>query len=206
MKNKFMKVVLTGLVLSASSFINVANASLMFITPSDVSSLSTTINSADALIKDATDISYAPGSPSSGGGGTSTYTKRPNNTWTFDFDDVYTLSTAYIWDYYGHSPTDWTLSFFDDVGGAGTQLFTYDFSILIPDPGVEDSNLHTISFAAVSGVRSVSLYNTNESARGGVGLEEVQFGGVKEVPEPSTLAILGLGLMGLSLRRLKKQA
>jgi len=186
------------LLFPASCLVNTANASLMFVTPSDVSSLTTSINTANSLIKDATDNNYAPGSPAGGGGGSSTYTSQAYNTWTFNFDDMYMLSSAYIWDYYGHSPTEWNLSFF---GRSGSQLSTYDFTIAPDFSG--GSTLHNINFADVSGVKSITLSNTNLSIKGGVGLEEVHFGGVS-IPEPSSITAFGLALIGLSLRKIKK--
>ena len=202
MKNKFIKTIVIGLSLFGMS----TNAAANFITPDSVSSLNqATINNAEALIESATDASYIAPNPGSGGGGTSTWYSGEYNTWTFDFDSAYTLDTAYIWDYYGHSPTEWLLTFFGSANGVGSSIFTYNFSTPNPSPSTHDSDLYTINFASVADVMSVTLQNTNSSVRGGVGLAEVHFGKTA-VPEPSTLAILGLGLLGLASRRFKKQA
>jgi hypothetical protein len=201
MKSKFIKTAIVGLSLLAMSTNAVAN----FITADSVSSLNTASNNADALIENAIDTSYIAPSPAGGGSGTSTWHSGLYNTWTFDFDSAYTLDTAYIWDYYGHSPTDWLLTFFGSANGVGPALFSHNFSTPNPAPSAHDSDLYTINFASVADVMSVTLQNVNTSVRGGVGLAEVHFGGTA-VPEPSTLAILGLGLLGLASRRFKKQA
>ena len=194
--------------ITASLFLLIStNAAASFITPSSVSSSTVyptpPYNNVNALIENATDTSYVAPNPSGGGGGTSTWNSLPYNTWTFNFDSAYTLDTAYIWDYYQHSPTGWELNFFDGLNASGTNLGLYAFSIT--PCGGSCSTLHTISFGDVSNVQSVTLANTNTSAWTGVGLAEVHFGGANAVPEPATLALMGLGLAGLGFRR-KKQA
>ena len=201
MKSKFIRTAIIGLSLLGM----VTNVAANLITADSVSSLNQTHNNAYALIENAINTSYVAPNPASGGGGTSTYHGGPHNTWTFDFDSAYTLDTAYIWDYYGHSPTDWLLTFFGSTNGVGPALFSHNFSMPNAAPATHDSDLYTINFASVADVRSVTLQNVNTSVRGGVGLAEVHFGGTA-VPEPSTLAILGLGLLGLASRRFKKQA
>jgi hypothetical protein len=186
------------------------NAAADFITADSVSSLNSSpwsnYNNVNSLIENAIGTSYLAPNPSGGGGGTSTYTDLSFNTWTFDFGAAHMLDTAYIWDYYGHSPTEWILSFFDAANGGGTQLASHAFS-LAPLAPSGSSILHTVLFTDVGGVMSATLSSTNLSTGGGVGLAEVHFGGtVTAVPEPSTLAILGLGLLGLASRKFKKQA
>ena len=157
------------------------NAKADFITPTSVTSLNSSpwsqFNDVSALISNATNTSYLAPNPSSGGNGTSTWTNQNTNTWTFNFASAYTLNTAYLWDYYTHSPTNWVLNFYDGLNGTGTQVGTYSFSIA-PVCSGGCSTLHTISFADFANVKSVTLSNTNNSANGGVGLAEVHFGGV----------------------------
>jgi hypothetical protein len=200
MINKFLA---AGFLLAMST-----SGSAAFITADSVFSSNTASNTANVLIANALDATYLAPSPAGGGGGTSTYAHVSVNKWTFDFSTATNLDTAYIWDYYGHSPTEWILSFFDGASGGGSTLSSHNFSMPNPAPGAHDSDLYTINFTSVADVMSVTLQNTNNSVRGGVGLSEVHFGGVAatQVPEPSTLAIFALGLMGLVSRRFKKQA
>jgi hypothetical protein len=199
MENKFL---IGGLLLVMSN-----SAAAAFITPDSVFSSNSGNNTANVLIENALDATYLAPMPGSGGNGTSTHTGASVNTWTFDFNTATNLDTAYIWDYYGHSPTEWILSFFDAASG-GSILSSHNFSMPNPAPHTHDSDLYTINFASVADVMSVTLTNTNNSVRGGVGLAEVHFGGeaATHVPEPSTLAIFALGLMGLASRRFKKKS
>jgi hypothetical protein len=196
-------IILTGGLLLVMS----TSAAATFITPDSVFSSNSASNTANVLIENALDATYLAPMPGSGGNGTSTYANQSFNTWTFDFNTATNLDTAYIWDYYGHSPTEWILSFFNAASGGGSTLSSHNFSMPNPAPGAHDSDLYTINFAPVADVMSVTLTNTNTSVRGGVGLAEVHFGGeaATHVPEPSTFAIFALGLMGLASRRFKKQ-
>jgi hypothetical protein len=207
-----------------------ANAAATFITASNVSSsgVHLTAAGANAVINDATDINYIAPNPSGGGGGTSTWVNQDFNTWTFNFDTAHTLNEIHLWTYYSHSPKDWNLTFFAGADASSSDLGSQAFS-LGPEPACVNSvgqtracsQLYTMSFSDFSDVKSLTLTNTslstdldiNNTGRswyGGVGLAEVHFGGVAQnlaaVPEPSTLAVFALGLLGLASRRVKKQA
>lgn len=173
-----------------------------FISPVSVTSLhSPYYGSTNNLISDAVDTGYVAPNPASGGVGTSTWVNSAFNTWVFDLASANTLNEAYIWDYYGHSATDWTLVLFDDFGGAGTNLGQVDFSFVTAP--THTSGLHTVAFASVDSVRSVTLTNSNTSVRGGIGLSEVAF---NNVPEPSTVLLLGVGLLGFAGMRKKAKS
>lgn len=157
--------------------------------------------------------SYAAPNPGSGGGGTSWHTGDLGTTpvvVSFGFDTVgpstiSVLEELYMWDYYGHSPTDWTLKLYSGAGGTGTTLLDYDFSI---SPGTTSgtSTKHIIDFSDVTGYLSGTLETRSNSGFGGVGLSEIGFTAtIFNVPEPATFTLAALGFLAL-LRRRRRRA
>ena len=197
-----------SLLLITLSFMSFKGVAADFITPASVTSLHTNSSSAynnvNALIENAVDISYIAPNPSGGGSRTSTWVSDSANTWTFNLDSAYTLNEIHVWDYYGHSPTGWELTFFDGDNASGTNLGSHTFSIA-PVCVLHCSKLNTISFADVSNVKSVTLRSTNASARGGVGLAEVHFGGVITAPPPWHVPI-GILMRSLGVRLMMKSS
>lgn len=192
------------------------NCQAGFIQPTSISttaSLST--NTPAVLINAATGnggTAYVAPGPASGGSGTSWHTGDAGTTpvtLSFDFaatTDLY--SELYMWDYYTHSPSDWTLKLYSGLGATGTELLNLDFSI---SPGIVNntSTKHIIDFSNVTGVLSGVLQTRNNSGSGGVGLAE--FGFLTEhppAPEPSSFLLLSLGALGLvrSVRRRRVSA
>lgn len=159
------------------------------------------INYANDLIDDAIDISYAAPDPASGGSGTSWYTPDNRATLYFTFDQPLSLTRLYLWDYYGHTSTDWTLSLFDNIS---TSLLEYSFSIT---PGSDHtSTLHIVEFGITDNVYEAILANNNNSTDGGLGLSEVHFESAAPVPEPSTIVLLGAGFACLVFCRRNNNA
>ncbi|MFT5543469.1 MAG: MSHA biogenesis protein MshQ [Glaciecola sp.] len=176
-KDNMKKIVTTRIViivLAILCFLPTAKAE--FVTPVSVTALhevswAVTSN----LIESASDTSYVAPNPGSGGGGTSAWTSENTNTYTFNLDSTYTLNEIHIWDYYTHSPTGWELNFFNGANASGTNLGSTAFNIAPVVCNPSCSTLHTVPFANVANVRSVTLTNTNTSEAGGVGLAEVHF-------------------------------
>ncbi len=165
---------------------------------------STSINTAEVLIINANGrYDYEAPNPSSGGGGTSWHTGAGAGTWLiFDFEDVEGVDELVLWDYYTHSPSDWTVELFSETDATGELLLSHDFSITPGSPGT--STRHVIDLVDTYGVLSAKLTSRNNSTRGGTGLSEVAF---VQVPEPSTLAsaFILLGLAVCSHRRKRQR-
>lgn len=175
----------------------------IFVSPIAATSTSPNdFNTPSVLISDAASENYVAPNPASGGSGTSWWTNTPGSTTievSFDFGAAQAIDELVLWDYYDHSPTEWTLQLFSGAGGTGSELLNFDFSIA---PGaVLTSTRHLIEFGAIQGVMSGVLETSIDSSRGGVGLAEFGFI-TTSVPEPSTFAILGLcGMLGVCARR-----
>lgn len=148
------------------------------------------------LVTDAQgDYNYAPPvSPGTGGGpgGYSWHTYTSNGTppisLTFNFAHPARVNEVVLWDYYGHSPSDWTVKLFSGPDATGTQLVSHDFSI--GTGFTYDYYRWPRMFANSIHAQSAVLLTRSNSYWGGVGLGEVAF----VVPEPTacTLATLAI--------------
>jgi hypothetical protein len=137
-----------------------------------------------------------PGPNPGGGGGGTSWAAVGNAAGKYigiDFDFPIELLAMQLWDYYGHSPTQYNLKLYDATGFGGNQLLDVNFSIPAAD---YNPQVHFVEFADTPAVRSAQLTALNNSQWGYFGMAEIAF----HVPEPSTAALLGAGLAGLLLR------
>jgi hypothetical protein len=201
---------LASLVILLSS---ITDSHATFIQPTSISSNApNTLNTPGVLINAATGnggASYVPPGPSSGGGGTSWYTSTAGTittpvTLSFDFASADIYLDLYLWDYYTHTPPNWTLTLYSGLGGTGTQLLSHNFTI-VPGTNSNFSTLHVIDFPNVIGALSGKLDTFMNSTSSGVGLAEIGFTTEVPVPEPSTLALLTLGVIGLGIRSRRRR-
>ena len=177
---------------------NPVSADLAYVAPSSVSAdASGFFGVPNDLISDAAGaggVNYVAPSPFNGGGGTSWFTAVSGLnpvTISFDFGSSQDLDVLYLWDYNGHSPTDWNLQLFSAAAGSGSQLVDFDFTI---GPGANGtSTRHVLDFTDVTGALSGTLTTQNNSTRGGVGLSEFGFSAIA-VPEPTSTVFLMCGL------------
>jgi hypothetical protein len=122
-----------------------------------------------------------------------------NNDWTASNADVYG------WDFSGTTvnninPRAVRIDYMFDLE-IGESVALLNFATTI----VDDTD-RTTDWAQAAAISTVLTNAPRFDGLTDMQISNIVNWEVTEVPEPSTLAILGLGLMGLSLRRFKKQA
>lgn len=100
-----------------------------------------------------------------------------------------------------------SVNVFDDVDGAGTLLGTIDLIgqhtlNCAGDPGGTFCNWSNVGVSFAGIAKSIDFGGTQNQ----VAFDDITFGSATagQIPEPSILAFLGLGLLGLASRRLKR--
>jgi len=134
-------------------------------------------------------------------------------TLTFDLGGTFSVKSAYIWNYHDND------GFFGStLSGNGTSSATVTFELgggavgptVVISPaqaptaiGVDASpSAHLLSAAGVTADKVLITLDTHFAGGDRIGLGEVRFSTAAPVPEPTTLALLGLGAIGgLSMRR-----
>jgi hypothetical protein len=141
--------------------------------------------------------------PGGGGGGTSwhTYTSNgvPPIVLTFDFANSARVNELVLWDYYGHSPADWTVKLFAGSNGTGAELLSYDFAINTFYPNYNPSRWN-IDLPRIEGANSATLSTRGNSYWGGVGMAEVAF----VIPEPTTFTLVTFAIALCTMFRLRR--
>jgi hypothetical protein len=142
------------------------------------------------------DYNYNAPNPGSGGGGTSwhTYTTSgsPPLVLTFNFSSTSAADEVVLWDYYGHTPNDWTVKLFSGLNAGGLELLSADFSIAAGGGDFYTPGRWNISFPTTLGVNSAQLLTRSNSHWGGVGLAEVAFVQATIVPAPASGMVVAL--------------
>ncbi len=99
---------------------------------------------------------------------------------------------------------------FDGLDGSGTLLASLAIPITISDggdPSGDFSPFFDIGVGFAGTAKSVSFAGVqNQIAFDNITFGSVNAGGSTDVPDPSTIAIFALGIMGLVSRRFKKQS
>jgi hypothetical protein len=196
MNFKFLKAAVTGLILTVSSF---ANAGLITSVSDSELNTSTLIDFSAYTSGSANQITFAGG--------------EFNTTGNFGFS---------VWNNYGTSggafynighSTAFTLTFDNVVSAFGMNIGAIHSSWTWDVYDINNLLIDTISFAndngagafygySASNIKSVVLTPVNDQAA----FDNLHFvSGSTDVPEPSTLAIFALAIMGLSARHFKKQ-
>jgi hypothetical protein len=122
---------------------------------------------------------------------------------TFDLGSSFFVSTVQIW-YLAHASVavhapDFVNAYFssDGISFSGPQLLT---PFANPAGPVVLSPIFSLSGGASRFVR-LDFFNDQQWTF----LTEIQFEGIQAIPEPSTLGLLGLGLVGLAIRNRRRR-
>ena len=87
-------------------------------------------------------------------------------------------------------------------GGDTVEIFAYDASAVLLGSVVQASN-GLVDLTAFSGISR--LFFDDSSTAAGFGYDAFTFDVVASVPEPGTLALLGIGLFGMGLARRRRK-
>jgi hypothetical protein len=223
MNIKMLKAALAGLALSVSGF---ANASLIIL---DFEGIGNTANIND-FYNGGTDsqgnsgvnygISFGTntlGLIDSDAGGTASIANEPSGESVMFFSTGsailnYAAGFDTGFSFFYSSAKSATVDIFDGINGTGNILGSIDLAAQNTDNCIGDPNGNYCNWTNIG----ASFAGTAKSINFGgsanfIAFDDVTFGSevageATDVPEPSTLAIFALGIMGLASRRFKKQS
>jgi hypothetical protein len=231
MKCKFINAALVGIIFSVTATMNVANAGLISLDTSNVIGSSSFYDSrflAEFVLDNQSgSITETNQSANDADGG---YWLNPNNgtldAWiTIDLGKAYVIDFVELFNTHNAHYNDRGTGDFrilasnsvTDLGGNLGYDLTTDEVTLIDSTLIAETNggfLAAQSFSVTNstGYRYIQ-FNADTVAAGGAphasnvyGLNEIRVSAVSTVPEPSTLAIFALGMIGLASRRFKKKS
>lgn len=223
MKVKFLKTALLGFVISVSSLVNVANAGLINIgalTSNDDGSttvISDTLNSLEWLRWDQlADLTYAETLAQISSGAYSGWNIAGVNEANLFLDALYngaahgcsnnTTSNLTCLSNGSFSSADYT-TLLGDSWTRGTA--SRDVAWFYDDTITDNSAGYLFLTSGVSNSKwntHGTIASTDSWAHSNNSIGWLMYRSTSEVPEPSTLAIFALGMMGLASRRFKKQS
>jgi hypothetical protein len=192
MNLKMLKAALTGLILSVSSFANAGLINFNDLTATFYGNESTGASLLSNMNGNTNFISYEFG-------GFLVTLNAPSATWGAHIGDAGPSGT-FNWHTGGDNGNS-TFATLTKIGGGMFNLVDFDYSadsnFTLDAAGYASSNLtgNGTSIANLNNVTSVSF----TASSGGFMLDNLNV--VSSVPEPTTLAIFGLGLLGLASRR-----
>ena len=121
---------------------------------------------------------------------------------TFDLGGTFTVDSVHIWNYrHDNGVVHWGVSTIDisfsTDGGSNYGSLIDDLGTFVTASNPE--SVQSVSFTAVSGVTHIKLTDVQDLGGPYTGFGEIRFG--EAIPEPSSLALLGLGGLALLRRR-----
>ncbi|WP_299082314.1 PEP-CTERM sorting domain-containing protein [uncultured Paraglaciecola sp.] len=196
MSIKMLKAALAGLVLSVSSFANAGLITFNFNgADNDLASVIKTVNgvtlTASSFSPDSLSTADADGLCISGGGEIASFCGSLNDL-TLTFSHAVKLISYEV----GYLST----------GNSGANiLFTQGLNFSLQSNFVDENTDNFTNQFNVVGNQSINVSASNLGGNGSLQFRQITIDDSVNVPEPSTLAIFALGLMGLASRRFKKQ-
>jgi len=215
MNFKSLRTAFTGLILSTGFFVNIANADLITNGSFESGITGWTVEDSGYYLNNG----YTPGGLYAQDGNSLITLQVHNNGGRIsqkvatDIGQTYSLSFYHAFlDYTNINSVNPSITW--SIGESGSEIIS-PTSFIYDDHAIgqhtDGWNLQTVNFIATSVLTRVAFQGTPDNTGGywGIQLDNVSMTTTSaqvSVPEPSTLAIFALGVMGLVSRRFKKQA